>query len=70
MTATVTFEPASLFDFCVGIFEHFGVPADDARLAYGTEDGRHNLESGTPLKAIVDNVFDVHGRRIPNLGAR
>ena len=44
--------------------------ADDARLAYGTEDGRHNLEAGTPLKAIVDNVFDVHGRRIPNLGAR
>ena len=22
------------------------------------------------LKAIVDAVFDVHGRRIPNLGAR
>ena len=44
--------------------------ADDARLAYGTEDGRNNLEAGTTLKAIVDNVFDVHGRRIPNLGAR
>ena len=44
--------------------------ADEARLAYGTEDGRHNLEAGTPLKAIVDDVFEVHGRRIPNLGAR
>lgn len=44
--------------------------AESAPLAYGTEDGRGNLEPGTPLKAIVDNVFEVHGRRIPNLGAR
>ena len=44
--------------------------AEDARLAYGTEDGRQNLEAGTPLKSIVDDVFEVHGRRIPNLGAR
>ena len=44
--------------------------AEDARLAYGTEDGRQNLEPGTALKSIVDHVFEVHGRRIPNLGAR
>ena len=44
--------------------------ADEARLAYGTEDGRQDLEAGTTLKSIVDHVFEVHGRRIPNLGAR
>ncbi len=44
--------------------------AEEARLAYGTEDGRANLEPGSALKSIVDGVFDVHGRRIPNLGAR
>jgi len=44
--------------------------ADEKRLAYGTEDGRGNLEPGSVLKSIVDSVFEVHGRRIPNLGAR
>ena len=44
--------------------------AEPAKLAYGTEDGRNNLEPGSVLKSIVDNVFEVHGRRIPNLGAR
>ena len=44
--------------------------AKPAPLAYGTEDGRANIEAGSPLKAIVDSVFEVHGRRIPNLGAR
>ena len=44
--------------------------ADEKRLAYGTEDGRGNLEPGSVLKSIVDGVFEVHGRRIPNLGAR
>lgn len=44
--------------------------AEPHRLEYGTEDGRSNLERGTVLKQIVDQVFDVHGRRIPNLGAR
>ena len=44
--------------------------ADDSRIEQGPRDGRNHLEPGTPLKAIVDNVFEVHGRRIPNLGAR
>lgn len=44
--------------------------AEDERVAYGTEDGRANLEPGSALKSIVDAVFAVHGRRIPNLGAR
>jgi len=44
--------------------------AQPAKLAYGTADGRNNLEAGSVLKSIVDTVFEVHGRRIPNLGAR
>ncbi len=44
--------------------------AEDARLDYRTEDGRGNLEPGSTLKQIVDSVHAVHGRRIPNLGAR
>lgn len=44
--------------------------ADEARLAGGHEDGRDRLEAGSVLKQVVDRVFDVHGRRIPNLGAR
>lgn len=44
--------------------------SSDAKLAYGTEHARADLEPGSALKTIVDNVFEVHGRRIPNLGAR
>lgn len=35
MTEIVTFPPEQLFEFTVGILEHFGVPGDDARLAAG-----------------------------------
>lgn len=30
---TTTFQPEQLHTFCVRVFEHFGVPSDDARLA-------------------------------------
>lgn len=43
---------------------------DEEPLRHGTEDGPRNLEPGSLLKGIVDRVVDVHGRRIPNLGAR
>ncbi len=42
----------------------------DERREFGTGNGPRNLEPGSLLKAIVDPVCEVHGRRIPNLGAR
>ncbi len=42
----------------------------DERLDHGTENGPSNLEPGSLLRGIVDRVVEVHGRRIPNLGAR
>lgn len=35
MTEPRRFAPDALFDFCVAVFEHFGVPEPDARLAAG-----------------------------------
>lgn len=35
-----------------------------------TRCGPEDLESGTILKHVIDRVVAVHGRRIPNLGAR
>ncbi|MBJ22019.1 MAG: histone deacetylase [bacterium] len=43
---------------------------EDQRLEHGSEDGPRNLEPGSALRGIVDRVVEVHGRRIPNLGAR
>lgn len=44
--------------------------AEPSGVTFGHEDGRANLEAGSALKQIVDSVHAVHGRRIPNLGAR
>jgi acetoin utilization deacetylase AcuC-like enzyme len=33
-------------------------------------DGRTDLPAGTMLRSLVDGVYAVHGRRIPNLGSR
>lgn len=44
--------------------------AEPMRLSHGNRGARADLEPGSALKTIVDRVFEVHGRRIPNLGAR
>ena len=43
---------------------------DDAKIEYGTTSGPRDIEPGSLLRGIVDRVVEVHGRRIPNLGAR
>jgi acetoin utilization deacetylase AcuC-like enzyme len=43
---------------------------DDAKIEYGTTSGPRDIEPGSMLRGIVDRVVEVHGRRIPNLGAR
>jgi acetoin utilization deacetylase AcuC-like enzyme len=43
---------------------------DDAKLEYGTTSGPRDIEPGSRLRGIVDGVVEIHGRRIPNLGAR
>ena len=42
---------------------------EDDRLERGSGTGSRDLEPGSTLKGVVDRVVDVHGRRIPNLGA-
>jgi len=43
---------------------------EDEPPQFGSGDGPRNLEPGSVLAGIVDQVIEVHGRRIPNLGAR
>jgi acetoin utilization deacetylase AcuC-like enzyme len=43
---------------------------DEGRIDRDAYTGPRDLEPGSILKSIVDRVVEVHGRRIPNLGAR
>ena len=43
---------------------------ESAPLERDDRDSRLDIPAGSTLRGIVDGVHAVHGRRIPNLGAR